>query len=318
MPNFDGGHYFFTALVPICNVGFVEHEELKSSPIHVVREELESLPTALQSHSTEQIGIQSPFARSLRTHFARLVVLDQPFFNGRIPADAIITAVRGTDLLAPQPVDELPCPYLLVMIDFDPVEGNEAREPRAYLEELWSLMPLELTAIFRYAYGFPSTLSACSFADFLIACRVETTMPFNDYWIGPPPLKSLPLWGLAAIPAAAVGLGVVLAILLSWPWWAGVLGAILLALTGLVIDYAWVMGHGHKPLPAAPEATLRHVLKALYIQQAFTAFASHVQGCESSSIARAFRGFLAEHRPHDLDAPTQPAGVIRSNVDGAA
>ena len=52
MPNLDGGHYFFTALVPICNVGIVQHEAMKSSPIHMVREALETLPTALQSHVT--------------------------------------------------------------------------------------------------------------------------------------------------------------------------------------------------------------------------------------------------------------------------
>ena len=100
MPSFDGGHYFFTALVPVCNRGIVEHqgfghEAMRSSPIHMVREALETLPTALQSRASEEVGIQSPFARSTRTHFARLVVLDQPFYNGRDRADAIISTTAS-------------------------------------------------------------------------------------------------------------------------------------------------------------------------------------------------------------------------------
>ena len=45
MPNLDGGHYFFTALLPIDNHGIVEHGAFKSSPVHMVRDALEALPT---------------------------------------------------------------------------------------------------------------------------------------------------------------------------------------------------------------------------------------------------------------------------------
>jgi len=110
MPNLDGGHYFFTAVVPVCNRGIVEHQGMKSSPIHMVREALETLPTALQSRAAEEVGIQSPFARSTRTHFARFVVLDQPFYNGRDRADALLSAIQDTDLLKAQPHDLLACP----------------------------------------------------------------------------------------------------------------------------------------------------------------------------------------------------------------
>jgi hypothetical protein len=37
-----------------------------------------------------------------------------------------------------QPVDQLSCPYLLVMIDFDLLEPSGAGDPRRYLEELWA------------------------------------------------------------------------------------------------------------------------------------------------------------------------------------
>jgi hypothetical protein len=312
MPNLDGGHYFFTGIVPICNDGIVEHEGLKSSPIHMVREALETLPTALQSPAAETVGIQSPFARSTRTHFVRLVVLDQPFFNGRDRADAILTGIKNTDLLASGPVDRLSCPYLLVIVDFDPGDASGDGEPRSYFEELWRLMPTELGAIFCYAYGFSKVVDAASFADMMIACQVETTMPFNDYWVGTPSLPSLSNSALLAVPIAGLILPLLVAWASHWPWWEATLVAILFALIGVVLDGAWVAWQGCKPLPAAPDATLRHVLKALYLQQAFTHFAVAQQGADPEGLGAAFRAFLTEHDPANLDGPTQPPGVIRS------
>ena len=49
--------------------------------------------------------MNSPFSRNLRTHFTRLVVLDQPQFNGRDHSDALVNAITNPNLLAPQPVD---------------------------------------------------------------------------------------------------------------------------------------------------------------------------------------------------------------------
>lgn len=318
MPSFDGGHYFFTAIVPICNDGIVEHEGLKSSPIHMVREALETLPTALQSRAAEKVGIQSPFARSNRTHFARLVVLDQPFFNGRDRGDAIAAAIMNTDLLASEPVDQLACPYLLVIFDFDPVDPSGKGEPRAYLEELWTLMPVELTAIFRYAYGFSNVVDAKTFADLLIDCELETTMPFNDYWTVAPPFASLSIGTLIAPPAIGGVVGIALTFWQRWPWGAGVLLVVLLVLAGLLIDYFWVMNRARKPFPSAPDSTLRHVLKGLYLQQAFARFVGMQQGADPSKLAAAFRDFLAEHDPGNLDRPTQAPGVIRTRFERAA
>lgn len=317
MPDFDGGHYFFTGVVPICNIGIVEHEGLKSSPIHMVREALETLPTALQSHAAERVGIQSPFARSLRTHFARLVVLDQPFFNGRDHADALVSAVTGTDLLAAQPDDTLACPYLLVMIDFDPATPSGKSEPRSYFEELWRLMSIELTAVFRYAYGFSEVVDAASFADMMLDCQIETTMPFNDYWVGAPPFPSMSKTALAAVPLAGLIGPVLVAWRLGWPWWAALLLGLLFALLGIAFDYLWVMRRGRKPFPAAPDATLRHVLKALYLQQAFTRFAAEQQSAPAAGLGAAFRRFVVDHDPADLASPTQPPGVVRTRFSKA-
>jgi hypothetical protein len=313
MPDLDGGHYFYTGLVPICNVGIVQHEAMKSSPIHMVREALETLPTALQSHASEKIGIQSPFARSLRTHFCRLVVLDQPFYNGRDHADALVSALKGTDLLKAEPIDELACPYVMVMIDFDPADPQGKGEPRAYFEELWRLMPDELEAVFRYAYGFSKVKDPASFADMMLACQIETTMPFNDYWIGAPQLPSLSRALLAAVPIVAIIAAAAIAILAHQPWWAGILQGIALLIVAIFIDYWLVMHQGGKSFPAAPNSTLRDVLKGLYLQQAFARFAAERQGGDPATLGAAFRDFLVRHKPNDLDGPTQKPGVIRSH-----
>ncbi len=317
MPDFDGGHYFFTAVVPICNRGIVEHEGMQSSPIHMVREALETLPTALQSRAAEEVGIQSPFARSTRTHFVRLFVLDQPFYNGRDRSDAVLAAIKRTDLLKPQPHDVLACPYLLVIVDFDPADPSGEGEPRAYLEHLWTIMAEELKAIFAYCYGFPQVRDAGGFADFLIGCQIETTMPFNDYWTEPPPLKSLSKWLLLAVPAA----GLILGGLATWKghlhWWLAVPLILLLILLGLLIDYELVMRRGAKPFPASG-ATLPRVLKALYLQQAFARFIAGRQEADPATDGAAFRAFLQQHRPNDLAFPTQKAGVIRTAFPGAA
>lgn len=325
MPDLDGGHYFFTAIVPIRNVGVVEHavhvggkRKMKSSPIHVLRETLETLPTALQSHATQEIGIQSPFARSLRTHFARFVVFDQPYYNGRDPQNAFVQTIAGTDLLTPQPQDEVSCPYLMVMIDFDPATPDAKGEPRGYFEELWRLMPDELTAVFRYCYGFPDKPDAASFAEFILPCQIESVMTFNDYYTGAPPLKSLSIAALALPPVAALAIGLLGDFV--WHWWSGwgtaavTLGLLILAVLG---DYRFVSWKGMQPFPANPDATLRHVLKGLYLQQAFVRFALR-QGDDQTARGAAFRAFLRDARPDDLDGPTQPPGVIRSSFGAAS
>ncbi|HEU4650987.1 MAG TPA: hypothetical protein VFS49_06190 [Croceibacterium sp.] len=318
MPNIDVSTYFFTAVVPVCNEGIVERGGMKSSPIHVVREVLETLPTALQSHATEAIGINSPFARNLRTHFARIVVLDQPNFNGRDPSDAVIATIMKTNLLAPRPVDQIPCPYILVMIDFDLHEPSGAGEPRHYLEELWRAMEPELKSIFQYCYGFERVGDAAGFASYMIGCQVETTMPFHDYWYVAPKLASVPTATLIGIPLAGLLVPLLAALLdwIGWPWAIALALALLIA--GLAIDYRLVLRAGARAFPAAPGTSLRHVLKGLYLQQAFARFAIGQQQRDRGEWGAAFRAFLATHRPGDLDGPTQPPGVIRSRLPGDA
>jgi len=333
MANIDVSTYFFTAAVPVCNEGIVEHDGMKSSPIHVIREVFETLPTALQSHATEEIGLNSPFSRNLRTHFTRFVILDQPYFNGRDHSNALVNAVANTDLLAPQPVDQITCPYIFWTIDFDLPDPAGTGEPRRYFEELWGQMEPELRAIFQYCYAFDTVTDAASFATYILRCQIETTMPFHDYWYVPPKLSPISTTGLALIPGAGalMLLASLVACILRWTGWhwaAGFAGwggwswmpwlGLVLLIAGLVIDYYWILWKGRQPYPAAPGSDLRNVLKGLYLQQAFTRFTMEQQRRDPAEWGAAFRAFIAATKPADLDGPTQPAGVIRSKLSGDA
>jgi len=328
MPNLDGGHYFFTALLPIDNHGIIEHGPFKSSAVHMVRDALEALPTALQTPESEKIGIQSPFARSLRTHFVRIFVVDAPTYNGRDSIDTLLATAQGIDPLKAQAVDRLACPYLAFVAEFDPA-GDGAEEPRSWLEELWRLAKPELCSVLQYCFQFDGDGDGAAFADFVIKGQIETTMPFNDYWTITPPLPNLagveliaPLIGAAAL-AALVSIASALGVIVHdhWPWPAGLgLGVFLLVVLGvafigaaLFYDYNLINRRGAKPFPAAPNATLRHVLKALYLQQAFTRFAAAQQATSPAELRAAFASFAATVRPDDLAGPTQPAGVVRSH-----
>ena len=318
MPNFDGGHYFLTAILPIDNRGVFQHAGVVSSPVNLVRDALEALPTALQSPASEEIGVQSPFARSSHTHFARLFVLDQPHFNGRDPSDSIVATIESvvatierTDLLKAEPVDRLACPYLVFAAEFDPI-GAGSQEPRAWLEELWSVASEELSSVFRYCYGFNSQGDAAAFADFVMRGQVETTLPFNDYWTTQPPIPSLSLWLLLGPPLLAGVVGWLAVGLGHWPWWGGALLALALLIPAIWTDYAWVMAAGARPFPTAPNSTLKDVLKALYLQQAFARFAAQHQTDSPAALHSAFADFVARERPADSIGPIQPPGVVRA------
>ena len=176
-------------------------------------------------------------------------------------------------------------------------------------------MEPELKAVFGDCVGFDGVHDQAGFADFIIARQVETTMPFNDYWVGAPPLPSLPAWMLSAPPAIAVLTGIGSAFL-GTPWLTALGMGLSLLLVSLAFDFWIVSSVGDKPFPAAPNATLPHVLKALFLQQAFTRFAIDNQGAEPAALRQAFAGFIERSRPGDLSGPTQAPGVIRSQQAG--
>ncbi|HVJ54590.1 MAG TPA: hypothetical protein VM689_19170 [Aliidongia sp.] len=313
MPSFDGGHYFLTVLAPIED-RLVEHDGMKSSAIHMVRSALATLPTARQTEATEWLRLGSPFARAKRTHFARFVVIDDVVYNGRNPMNALLMALRKVNPVLAQPHDRLSTPYLLFAADFD-ARSAEPAEVRSYLAELWGTMQAELTQIFQYCVGFGAVKDAGGFADYVMACEIDTTMPFNDYWIDPPPFASLKttlltvVGGVVLVALAAI---ILLHSDVGWPWHAAIPFGLVLFAALLFIPYQLVIRNGRVPFPTAPDSDLRSVLKALYLQQKFVRLAIAAQGLEDAEIHRLFGAFLAEHRPGDLDAPTQEPGIIRA------
>jgi hypothetical protein len=318
MPNIDAGHYFLTVLLPIKTEPVEIYDHIVTTPMLALREWIASLPTAHQSPVCVST-CNSPFARNTRNHFARLAVVDQPAFNGRVQGDTLITKLRGIDPIIPQAVDRLSTPYLFFSADFNCIHGDD-RDLDSYLATLWQTMEPEIRKIFQYCFGFDKVDSAAAFAAFVKAGQIETTMPFHDYWIDDPKLSSLSLPVLIAgflIGAAALIFGVSAAIcslivqhghvLAHVLWW------LLLALAGaglLFGLYKFIMMRGDRPFPAAPGADLPGVLKSLYLQKKFTRFAIDHQGADPATLFAAFAAFINETQPGHVAAPTQEPGVI--------
>lgn len=339
MPNFDTGHYFLTTFAPIKMGPTTDLKGRTVSYRQHLRDVLAVLPTALQSPAAERIGINSPFSRNLRIHLCRFVVIDDVVYNGRKPSDAIGNAIHNRDPIIPEPVDHLNRAYLMFAADFDAVtdEGQplpEQLDPDqqdavrdSFAKRLWDTMAAELRQIYDNCEGFDAVTDGAGFADYLRRCQVETTMPFNDYWIDPPKLNNLSvglLAGLLIVPLVLVLLGLLGwlmgsdgILLLGWSvalsFWGG------LVLTGLAIwlVYQLVMRNGAKPMPPGRFADLPSVLKALYLQQHFADFAITRQGISDAELHQAFGDFLEAHKPQDKMAPSQRPGVIGIDRPGA-
>ncbi len=314
MPNLDGGHYFLTALVPVAVDPVARADGSITAPSHALRETLASLPTAMQSATSVTSDRVSPFARCTRTHFARLFVLDQPMFNGRDPTDAIVQSLKKTDFQLAQPVDCMPTPWLVVILDFDARDAEADGGLDSYLHGLWDKMQPEMQAVFGTCWGFGAIKSASDFAAYIKRCQIETTMPFNDYWGGAPPFASLSLGQLGGI-AGAVLAGLVLlefvllrglGIGLGWLW----PGVPLAAAAAIYALYRYVLHRARTPFPTAPASDLPSVLKGLYLQQKFVAFAAAHQTDDPAALHAAFGQFLAETSPANTAAPTRLPGRV--------
>jgi hypothetical protein len=312
MPNIDGGHYFLTLLAPVKTGEPVTDGGVVTTHANLLREELANLPTAMQSPVSIGTGLVSPFAQCRRTHFLRMFVLDQPMYNGRDPIDPLWNVIKKRDPLVHQPFDVLSRPWLVLATDFDLRPDEPDKGLRSWAEGLWTRTEAEMRAIFVHCHGFEQVNSASSFADYVARCQVETTMSFNDYWPGRPPLKGLTLNGLlwrAVLPAAALA---GLALLLGWGWWA-LAGALLGLAIGVLLVIRLLWTKGKAAFPPAPDSDLPSVLKALHVQQRFAFFAEAVQGMDADALHASFGQWLSGVRPADPESPTQAPGVIRSD-----
>lgn len=319
MPNFDGGHYFLTALIPV-RLGLTKDPAGTGrilSRAHAIKEVLASLPTENENPYGGSAGgtPTAPFSRDLRTHLARLVVIDDVAYNGRVHQDALLTTVRGPNPVLTEAVDHLPWPYLAFIADFDAADGTPATLI-AYLRGLWSVMGDELGAVFSNLQGFDPAIGEDSFVQLILRSQLETTMSFNDYyWSGQGKGDNL-LWKGAAgpvnrTPSALLPPGIAFGALAVLAFWSGLHGWLLLCalLLGLGVAVFWlyrrVLHLGFSPFPTAPRSDLPSVLKALYLQRRFIRFIVEQQGQPPSALKTAFADFVAEHRPNDVTGPTQ-------------
>jgi hypothetical protein len=314
MPNFDGGHYFLTVIIPVNTKPCKRTDGTVTTPINALREALNSLPTAHQSKASIANTCTSPFTRDSRTHLTRFAVIPDVAYNGRDPQNSIGMAIKGVNPVIPQPVDGLTCPFMLWAVDFDAADGSDA-SLNGYLEGLWTVAQAELTDVFQYCTGFDTVDGPSRFAAWIRKCQIETVMPFNDYWIIPPPFPSLSLGGLAGeviLMAVVVFAAIFIPnmIWLHWnPWLVGIFAALLGLALGVWSALRTVAKAAAKPFPTAPGSDLPSVLKSLYLQHHFMDFAIDNQGVDPAVLHANFGAFLAAHQPNQA-TPTQPPGVI--------
>jgi hypothetical protein len=317
MANIDGGHYFLTTLIPLKLEPVRRDDGSFTSPSHILREVLATLPTAQQSPACVAAGFESPFSRCTRTHFVRAVVIDQPMYNGRDGGDALVQGLRNVNLLAHEPVDNLSRPYLMFCVDLDARPGEPDGGLSSWAAGLWTKMEPELRAVFASCLGFDKVTDSAAFSAWLKRCQIDTTMSFNDYYVPMPDLHGYTMKDVTA--CFAIGT-LVLSALSAWAlaslacsfWWllAAVPAAALLALVG-VLWLLWMKGN--KPFPAGANTDLPSVLKSLFVQQRFALLAAELQGAEPAAVHARFGQFLEQVRPDDTASPTQPPGVIRSD-----
>lgn len=320
MANIDGGHYFLTTLIPLKLDPVRREDGSFTSPSHILREVLSTLPTAQQSPACVAAGFESPFSRCTRTHFVRAVVIDQPMYNGRDGGDALLQGLRNVNLLAHEPVDNLSRPYLMFCVDLDARLDEPDGGLSSWAEGLWSKMEPALRAVFVSCIGFDDVTDGTAFSAWLKRCQINTTMSFNDYYVPMPDLHGYTLKDLTS--RFAIGT-LTLSALAAWAlasaacslWWllATIPAAALLILVGLL----WLLWlKGSKPFPAGTNTDLPSVLKALHVQQRFALLAAELQGAAPALVHARFGEFLAQVRPDDTTSPTQPPGVIRSDGIG--
>jgi hypothetical protein len=322
MPTFDGGHYFLTVLVPVKTDPIADGPAF-TSPVHALRKRLAMLAPAQQTPAC--CDGQSPFARNTRNHFARFVIIDDVAYPGRITENSLRLGLgnlfRKTkiNLVASQPQDHLACPFLLFAVDFDVASGDDV-ERDSYLAALWNTMEPELREIFTHCERFDDVNDPVSFAKYIASCQLETTMPFNDYYVDP---LNLPTWPADKykyfIPGAA---GLALLALGFIVWFFSAMPSLILSLLGaatlgVVIwrAYTSVMAAGATPFPTAPDSTLPAVLKALHLQRRFTRFAIEnqlraVDPASADELHAAFGKYVDTNELDNLVGPTQPPGII--------
>lgn len=312
MASIEGSHYFLTVLVPVRRAWAKGSGGQTTAPMILLREKLSQMPTAMQTPERTRGGQISKFASSTLTHFARFAVIDRLGYNGYDAADPVL---QSLNLQRPvQYRDELIRPYLLFAAEFDAPSGSRSYDLAVYLRELWGVMREDLVDIFRHCIGFdPEEITtAADFINYIKACELETTMPFNAYYVDKPDLPSLTARGLI-VGAGLAGLAAGGAVWWLVHRWFPVIAIIMGVLAGRAGAVLFV-GHrlkkfGDRPFPPSPDGDLQTILKALYLQTTMSSFVIANQGAEDADLYAAFGKYLEESKLHAPD-PKHPAGKV--------
>ncbi len=312
MASIDGSHYFLTALVPVRRAWAKGSHGQTTAPIILLREKLAQMPMAMQTPERTRGGEISKFSQSTLTHFARFAVIDRLGFNGYVAADPVAQSLGLQHAVEHR--EELKRPYLLFAAEFDAPSGSRSYDLAVYLRELWDVMEEDLGAIFQHCIGFDRTkvTTAAEFINYIKACEIDTTMPFNVYYTDPPALPSLTARGLL------IGAGVAGVVAGAATWWlvqrwfpvlAIVLG-ILAALAGAVAFIAVrLKRYGDRHFPPTPDGNLQTILKALWLQTTFGRFVIANQAADDARLYEAFGAYLQQNKP-DQPEPKHPAGKV--------
>lgn len=316
MASIDGSHYFLTALVPVRRAWVKGKHGQTTAPIIQLREKLTRMPTAMQTPERTRGGQISNFSKSTLTHFARFAVIDRLGYNGYVAADPV---AQSLGLQHPvESREELKRPYLLFAAEFDAPSGSRSYDLAVYLRELWDVMHDDLVEIFQHCIGFDreKVSTAAEFINYIKACEIDTTMPFNAYYLDPPALPSLTPRGLLIGAGAA---GVVAG---GGVWWLmhrwlpvlaiglGILAALAAAI--LFIGYR-LKTYGDRRFPPTPGGDLQTILKALYLQNSFSNFVIKHQAADDEALYAAFGEYL-NHNKLSEPEPKHLAGRVISDV----
>lgn len=313
MPSLDGGHYFLTMLAPVRTGNMVDPVTgAVRSHRHLLRQALALLPAGCQTAASQPDAPPSPFARNTLNHLARFVVIDGPAYNGRESGDTLVGLARSTDPLVAQPVDVLTTPFLLFAADVDAQNLDGPTALRRYTDTLWATMRPELDATFGHCLGFDSVTDAAGFNAYVVRCQIETTMPFNDYWADGLVAPAAPLGAVAAVAAVVFAAAAYAAVTRGWPGVALAAGLVALLLYGA---WRFIIGWGARPFPTAPNSDLPSVLKALFLQQAFTGFAGKAQGLDDATLHARFGTFLAATNPAAASPALIPGTIAAPHVE---
>lgn len=312
MASVDGGHYFLTILAPVRREWVKGLHEQTTAPMILLREKLARMPTAMQTPASTASGRISNFSKSSLTHFARFAVIDRLGYNGYVAADPVLTTLR-----LQRPIEhreELERPYLLFAAEFDAPSGSPVRDLAVYLRELWDVMQKDLVDIFQNCVGFdPDKITtAADFITYIKQCEIDTTMPFNWYWVEDPKLESLRAGTLltgAALTGLVLGGGVWWVMQDRFPTLSIIVGVLLFLIAAVLYVAIDLKAVGDKPFPASPDGDLQTVLKALHLQTTFGRFVADYQTASDEKLYNVFGEYLEANKVQEAE-PKHPAGKV--------